>query len=150
MEKLGSRERLCHLVGGLRSRRKGSLMLYGFGVMFGASILLFAAIVFLFPLNSTSIITPMVKDNLKRFYTKFPFSRLPGYTKSYDDCNIFEGEWVRVNDRKPYYLPGSCPFIEVPSNFDCYKNGKPDDAYLKWQWKWQSHPTNAGCNNNVP
>ncbi|XP_026382027.1 protein trichome birefringence-like 2 isoform X1 [Papaver somniferum] len=151
MENLGSRERLCHLVGVLRSRRKGSLMLYGFGVIFGASILLFAAIVFLFPVNSPSIITPMLKFNLKRFYTKFPFSRLPGYINTYGGgCNIFEGEWVRVNDRKPYYLPGSCPFIEVPSNFDCYRNGKPDDAYLKWQWKWQSHPTNAGCNNNVP
>ncbi|KAI3929837.1 hypothetical protein MKX01_026005, partial [Papaver californicum] len=29
------------------------------------------------------------------------------------DCNIFKGEWVRpVNGRKPFYPPGSCPYIE--------------------------------------
>ncbi|KAI3850011.1 hypothetical protein MKX03_015356 [Papaver bracteatum] len=66
------------------------------------------------------------------------------------DCNIYKGEWVRpVNGRKPFYPPGSCPYIER-NPFSCYKNGRPDDAYLKWQWQWQSHPENAGCNSNFP
>ncbi|KAI3929228.1 hypothetical protein MKX01_006464, partial [Papaver californicum] len=66
-------------------------------------------------------------------------------------CNIFEGEWVwPVNDsRKPFYPPGTCPYIGREP-FDCYNNGRPDDAFLKLQWQWQSHPTNAGCNNNFP
>ncbi|KAI3983536.1 hypothetical protein MKX01_038956, partial [Papaver californicum] len=66
------------------------------------------------------------------------------------ECNIFEGEWVKpVSNREPFYPPGTCPYIEQ-SPFDCYKNGRPEDAFLKLQWEWQSHPTNAGCNNNFP
>ncbi|KAI3850005.1 hypothetical protein MKX03_015350 [Papaver bracteatum] len=66
------------------------------------------------------------------------------------ECNIFEGEWVKpVNNREPFYPPGTCPYIEQ-SPFDCYKNGRPEDAFLKLQWEWQSHPTNAGCNTNFP
>ncbi|KAI3938930.1 hypothetical protein MKW92_038278 [Papaver armeniacum] len=66
------------------------------------------------------------------------------------DCNIYKGEWVRpINGRKPFYPPGSCPYIER-NPFSCYKNGRPDDAYIKWQWQWKSHPENAGCNNNFP
>lgn len=66
------------------------------------------------------------------------------------DCNIYKGEWVRpINGRKPFYPPGSCPYIER-NPFSCYKNGRPDDAYLKWQWQWHSHPENAGCNSNFP
>ncbi|MCL7047412.1 hypothetical protein MKW94_014731, partial [Papaver nudicaule] len=67
-----------------------------------------------------------------------------------DDCNIFDGEWVWVDNRKPYYPPGSCPFIEEGSNFNCYKNGKTDGAYLNWQWQWQSQQTNAACNSTIP
>ncbi|KAI3906834.1 hypothetical protein MKW92_010649 [Papaver armeniacum] len=68
------------------------------------------------------------------------------------DCNIFEGEWVKpANDdiREPFYPPGSCPYIDRKP-FDCFSNGRPDDAFLKLQWHWQSHPTNAGCNTNFP
>ncbi|KAI3851725.1 hypothetical protein MKX03_034356 [Papaver bracteatum] len=67
-------------------------------------------------------------------------------------CNIFEGEWVKpANDniREPFYPPGSCPYIDRKP-FDCFSNGRPDDAFLKLQWHWQSHPTNAGCNTNFP
>ncbi|KAI3898525.1 hypothetical protein MKW92_042071 [Papaver armeniacum] len=68
------------------------------------------------------------------------------------DCNIFEGEWVKpANDdiRELFYPPGSCPYIDRKP-FDCFSNGRPDDAFLKLQWHWQSHPTNAGCNTNFP
>ncbi|MCL7039449.1 hypothetical protein MKW94_017276, partial [Papaver nudicaule] len=61
-------------------------------------------------------------------------------------CDVFEGEWVMVNDRKPYYPPGSCPYIQNQAT-NCYGNGRPDVEYLKWQWQWQAHPANAGCSS---
>ncbi|KAI3922751.1 hypothetical protein MKW98_006882, partial [Papaver atlanticum] len=65
-------------------------------------------------------------------------------------CDIFDGEWVRDNDKQPYYPPGSCPFVEG-QNSACYNNGRPDDQFLKWQWQWQSQQTNARCDsNNIP
>ncbi|RZC56668.1 hypothetical protein C5167_015516 [Papaver somniferum] len=67
-------------------------------------------------------------------------------------CNIFDGEWVgpdNDNIREPFYPPGICPYMGRQP-FDCYNNGRPDDAFLKLQWRWRSHPTNAGCNNNFP
>ncbi|KAI3922764.1 hypothetical protein MKW98_006895, partial [Papaver atlanticum] len=62
------------------------------------------------------------------------------------ECDIFEGEWVNVNGRKPYYPPGSCPYLKNQP-FACYQNGRPDDQFLGWQWQWQSQETNAGCDN---
>nr|GMD24664.1 protein trichome birefringence-like 2 [Ipomoea batatas] len=50
----------------------------------------------------------------------------------YSDCDIFDGEWVR-DDTKPYYPPGSCPFID--RDFDCQLHKRPDDAYVKWRWR---------------
>ncbi|XP_020600065.1 protein trichome birefringence-like 2 isoform X2 [Phalaenopsis equestris] len=47
-------------------------------------------------------------------------------------CDIFDGKWVR-DSTKPYYAPGSCPYIDI--DFDCYKNGRPDDEFLRWRWK---------------
>ncbi|KAH0461863.1 hypothetical protein IEQ34_009438 [Dendrobium chrysotoxum] len=47
-------------------------------------------------------------------------------------CDIFDGGWVR-DLTKPYYPPGSCPYIDI--DFDCYKNGRPDDEFLRWRWK---------------
>ncbi|KAI3906833.1 hypothetical protein MKW92_010648 [Papaver armeniacum] len=122
----------------------------------------------------------MLQNNLHRFYQKIPLphtssdSSNTSTTKNvtfYSNpcqelnkssttqnqtviqyCNIFEGEWVRPdndNIREPFYPPGICPYIGRQP-FDCYSNGRPDDAFLKLQWRWQSHPTNAGCNNNFP
>ncbi|RZC56667.1 hypothetical protein C5167_015509 [Papaver somniferum] len=74
------------------------------------------------------------------------------FSHSRHDCNIFEGEWVKpANDniREPFYPPGSCPYIDRKP-FNCFSNGRPDDAFLKLQWHWQSHPTNAGCKTNFP
>ncbi|KAK6930989.1 PC-Esterase [Dillenia turbinata] len=50
----------------------------------------------------------------------------------YGKCNIFDGKWVK-DDSKPYYPPGSCPYID--RDFDCHLNGRPDDGYLKWKWQ---------------
>ncbi|KAI3971545.1 hypothetical protein MKW92_042224 [Papaver armeniacum] len=66
-----------------------------------------------------------------------------------DNCDISDGEWVRVNDPIIHYSPGSCPYLEKQP-FDCHSNGKPDNEYLNWQWQWKSHPRNAGCSNNIP
>ncbi|MCL7025721.1 hypothetical protein MKW94_004862, partial [Papaver nudicaule] len=66
-----------------------------------------------------------------------------------ENCDISDGEWVRVNDPKIHYLPGSCPYLEKQP-FDCHSNGKPDSEYLNWQWQWKSHPKNAGCSSNIP
>ncbi|KAL4330857.1 hypothetical protein HN51_037565 [Arachis hypogaea] len=50
----------------------------------------------------------------------------------YENCNIFDGKWVR-DDSKPYYPLGSCPFID--RDFDCHSNKRPDSEYVKWKWK---------------
>ncbi|KAG0476606.1 hypothetical protein HPP92_013447 [Vanilla planifolia] len=47
-------------------------------------------------------------------------------------CDLFDGKWVR-DSTKPYYPQGSCPFIDI--DFDCYKNGRPDDEFLRWRWQ---------------
>ncbi|RZC92663.1 hypothetical protein C5167_007585 [Papaver somniferum] len=73
----------------------------------------------------------------------------PSSTNFSSDCDIFEGEWVMVKDRKQYYDPGSCPYLEGQA-FDCHGNDRLDDEYIKRQWQWQSHPRNAGCKNNIP
>jgi hypothetical protein len=53
---------------------------------------------------------------------------------SYEDCDIYDGSWVRADDETmPYYPPGSCPYID--RDFNCHANGRPDDAYVKWRWQ---------------
>ncbi|XP_023002759.1 protein trichome birefringence-like 2 [Cucurbita maxima] len=52
---------------------------------------------------------------------------------SFDEkCDIFDGRWVR-DDSKPYYPPGSCPYID--RDFDCHLNRRPDEGYVKWRWQ---------------
>ncbi|KAL3501164.1 hypothetical protein ACH5RR_035613 [Cinchona calisaya] len=48
------------------------------------------------------------------------------------DCDIFHGRWVS-DDTKPYYAPGSCPYID--RDFDCHLNKRPDDEFVKWKWQ---------------
>ncbi|KAG8366092.1 hypothetical protein BUALT_Bualt17G0040000 [Buddleja alternifolia] len=52
--------------------------------------------------------------------------------RSYKECDIYNGRWVR-DDTKPYYPPGSCPYID--RDFDCHLNGRPDNEYVKWRWQ---------------
>ncbi|XP_073306255.1 protein trichome birefringence-like 2 isoform X1 [Primulina huaijiensis] len=51
--------------------------------------------------------------------------------RSYKDCDIFSGRWVR-DDTKPYYPPDSCPYID--KDFDCHLNGRMDNDFVKWRW----------------
>ncbi|XP_010553609.1 PREDICTED: protein trichome birefringence-like 2 [Tarenaya hassleriana] len=57
-----------------------------------------------------------------------------GTRDSYEDCDIYDGNWVRVDDETmPYYPPGSCPYID--RDFNCFANGRTDDAFVKWRWQ---------------
>ncbi|CAA7402260.1 unnamed protein product [Spirodela intermedia] len=47
-------------------------------------------------------------------------------------CDTFKGRWVR-DESKPYYPPGSCPYIDP--DFNCQDNGRPDDDFMKWRWQ---------------
>ncbi|KAK4492427.1 hypothetical protein RD792_003232 [Penstemon davidsonii] len=47
-------------------------------------------------------------------------------------CDIFDGKWLK-DDSPPLYEPGSCPCIDEP--FDCYQNGRTDNAYQKFRWQ---------------
>lgn len=49
-----------------------------------------------------------------------------------ENCNIFEGRWVR-DDSYPLYKEGSCPHIDEP--FNCFLNGRPDRNYQKLRWQ---------------
>ncbi|XP_039006678.1 protein trichome birefringence-like 2 [Hibiscus syriacus] len=57
----------------------------------------------------------------------------PRHNDTFKTCDFFDGKWVRNDRWMPYYRPGSCPFID--KDFDCQRNGRPDDGYIKWRWQ---------------
>ncbi|MCL7037268.1 hypothetical protein MKW94_018146, partial [Papaver nudicaule] len=108
--------------------------------------------------TSSSIVVPIVhtrgafvvtEDTSVPTSSSSNFSSDSNRIRSGGDCDVFEGEWVMVNDRKPYYPTGFCPYIQNQAT-NCYGNGRSDVEYLKWQWQWQAHPANAGCSKSIP
>jgi hypothetical protein len=57
--------------------------------------------------------------------------RLPDVASGGAGCDLFQGRWV-ADESYPLYNASACPF--VPDVFDCRRNGRPDDAYLKLRW----------------
>ena len=48
-----------------------------------------------------------------------------------DECDLFDGEWVRAGSGYPLYDSRDCPFLDV--GFRCSENGRPDESYTKWR-----------------
>ena len=50
-----------------------------------------------------------------------------------EECDLFDGEWVRADGGYPLYDSRDCPFLDV--GFRCSENGRPDAAYATWRWQ---------------
>lgn len=55
-----------------------------------------------------------------------------GVMKSLLNCDVFDGNWVK-DESYPLYKPGSCSVVD--HQFNCFLNGRPDNAYHKFKWK---------------
>ncbi|CBI20126.3 unnamed protein product, partial [Vitis vinifera] len=53
-----------------------------------------------------------------------------------EKCDFFQGIWVR-DETYPLYKAEECPFIE--REFNCQRNGRMDDLYLKFRWQPQGY-----------
>ncbi|GFP91656.1 protein trichome birefringence [Phtheirospermum japonicum] len=52
--------------------------------------------------------------------------------KSLMNCDFFDGNWVK-DESYPLYKPDSCSLID--EQFNCFRNGRPDNGYYKLKWK---------------
>lgn len=57
---------------------------------------------------------------------------LQNVTANPETCNFFQGSWV-PDLSYPLYNLTTCPFIQ--KEFNCLKNGRPDQMYLRFRWK---------------
>jgi len=56
-----------------------------------------------------------------------------GSEEEEEDCDLFDGDWVRAGGGYPLYDSRACPFLDV--GFRCSENGRPDAAYATWRWQ---------------
>ncbi|XP_027172243.1 protein trichome birefringence-like 41 [Coffea eugenioides] len=61
---------------------------------------------------------------------------------SAENCNFFNGSWV-FDSSYPHYNSTTCPFIEHV--FNCQRNGRPDEMYLKYRWQPQDCQLQRFC-----
>ncbi|WVZ79109.1 hypothetical protein U9M48_026727 [Paspalum notatum var. saurae] len=47
-------------------------------------------------------------------------------------CDVYDGEWVRDEEARPLYAPGTCPYVDEA--YACAANGRPDSGYTRWRW----------------
>ncbi|TVU08408.1 hypothetical protein EJB05_41812, partial [Eragrostis curvula] len=47
-------------------------------------------------------------------------------------CDVYDGEWVRDEESRPLYAPGTCPYVDEA--YACAANGRPDAGYTRWRW----------------
>ena len=47
-------------------------------------------------------------------------------------CDVYDGGWVRDEEARPLYAPGTCPYVDEA--YSCAANGRPDDGYTRWRW----------------
>lgn len=131
----------------LPKTKRSSVLYYGFMFAFVAFVLFLA----LTPSSNSSslwfasIFTSFSTGNSSIALSNFSSSVLKkpsngtnaGLVEKLANCDLFDGEWVS-DDSYPLYKPGSCSLID--EKFNCFANGRPDDAYCKLKWKPK------GCN----
>ncbi|KAL3637326.1 hypothetical protein CASFOL_019625 [Castilleja foliolosa] len=59
-------------------------------------------------------------------------TNLDDLIKSLMNCDFFDGNWVK-DESYPLYKPDSCSLID--EQFNCFRNGRPDNGYYKLKWK---------------
>ncbi|XP_021769247.1 protein trichome birefringence-like 33 [Chenopodium quinoa] len=69
------------------------------------------------------------KKNKGKRKKRLPFA----VGKTAEDCDIFDGEWVKDTVDKPMYEEWECPYIQP--QLTCQEHGRPDRGYQNWRWQ---------------
>ncbi|KAG5146849.1 hypothetical protein JHK84_032392 [Glycine max] len=100
------------------------------------AFILFAAI--LYGHDFVFIFRPRLHSNDHTTQTLFstPENKTAG-TKSKreeeEECDVFNGRWVRDELTRPLYKESECPYIQP--QLTCEEHGRPDKEYQRWRWQ---------------
>ncbi|KAG4975265.1 hypothetical protein JHK87_032086 [Glycine soja] len=50
-----------------------------------------------------------------------------------EECDVFNGRWVRDELTRPLYKESECPYIQP--QLTCEEHGRPDKEYQRWRWQ---------------